>query len=279
MALEGSLDWVMVCNDPNRGKPVRALVHKTSRLYRKQSGLELEDLRREERDADGAPTLLLATGRGKVRAGIFSRNQLMTGGIESATALPMVRDARARGMRCIIPDPNARGERYGMETFGRTISAIVDSEDQAESSETQKQRPQQQQDERESSNMPLYVLAHSASGAQFVRHLREAANKHILPRVRAVAFTDSTHNVQWAKKDAPELARMLESSRSLYVRSSDVRRDADAKVRSPGEKAETDHFWEHRFGKIRTIWAGTAEHSLTNWTAHDHIWEHFDQFR
>jgi len=38
-----------------------------------------------------------------------------------------------------------------------------------------------------------------------------------------------------------------------------------------------DSFWEHRFGKIRTLWAGTADHALSNWAGHDHIWLHFDR--
>ena len=29
---------------------------------------------------------------------------------------------------------------------------------------------------------------------------------------------------------------------------------------------------------IRTLWAGTHEHALTNYTARFHIWDHFDEF-
>jgi hypothetical protein len=45
-----------------------------------------------------------------------------------------------------------------------------------------------------------------------------------------------------------------------------------------GKEVETDYFWEHQFGKIRTLCAGTAEHSLRNWFVHQHIWEHCDYF-
>ena len=41
-------------------------------------------------------------------------------------------------------------------------------------------------------------------------------------------------------------------------------------------ESETDSFWIHRFGKVKTMWAGTADHALTNWAAHSSIWDHFD---
>mmetsp|Transcript_11070 Transcript_11070/g.24387 ORF Transcript_11070/g.24387 Transcript_11070/m.24387 type:complete len:119 (-) Transcript_11070:188-544(-) len=47
--------------------------------------------------------------------------------------------------------------------------------------------------------------------------------------------------------------------------------------KSAGVKADTDTFWEHRFGKIKTLWAGTADHALSNWAAHEPIWRHFGQ--
>jgi len=258
-------------------------------------------------------TLLIATGKGKVRAGIFSRSHLMTSGIEPSTALPMVREARRRGMRCVIPDPNARGDRRGMETFGRTVSAVMDHEDHRDADEddlgedspgmsdgaargdnvssaggngTSCAAAQDTDDQRDG---PLYVLAHSASGAQFVRHLRESASSHLVPRIKAVAFTDSTHNVQWTKKHTddhhPRLAEMLESPEALYVRSNSVRDDAgwtgqgrERSMREAGEEAEGDKFWRHRFGDVQTVWAGTEDHSLTNWAAHLQIWDHFDRF-
>jgi hypothetical protein len=49
-------------------------------------------------------------------------------------------------------------------------------------------------------------------------------------------------------------------------------------LHSTGEPFQTDTFWQHRFGTIKTYWAGTNEHSLTNWYAHAKIWEHFDRF-
>mmetsp|Transcript_14646 Transcript_14646/g.31856 ORF Transcript_14646/g.31856 Transcript_14646/m.31856 type:complete len:162 (+) Transcript_14646:518-1003(+) len=140
------------------------------------------------------------------------------------------------------------------------------------------------------SRRSIYVLAHSASGGQLVRHLRE--DPALLPSIRAVAFTDSTHNVQWCKQN-PDLKDFLQRKNCVYLRSNGVRSSQSSvnvssrgKVircdcvgcdRSAGSEADTDHFWEHRFGKIRTLWAGTADHALSNWTGHKSIWDHFDE--
>lgn len=139
----------------------------------------------------------------------------------------------------------------------------------------------------------IYILAHSASGGQLVRHLREDTS--LLPSIRAIAFTDSTHNIQWCKDD-PSLMDFLSTNNCIYLRSNDVRtsqscvhvssRGKDIACqcvncthnrKSAGVVANTDSFWEHRFGKIRTLWAGTGDHSLSNWAGHDHIWLHFDR--
>ena len=42
-------------------------------------------------------------------------------------------------------------------------------------------------------------------------------------------------------------------------------------------EADTDRFWQHRFERICTLWAGTADHALSNWAGHESIWDHFDE--
>ena len=74
---EGDLEWVPICEE----RSISALV---SRGYCKQRGKR--------------QTLLIITGKGKVRSGIFSRRHIITTGIEASTALPMIREARSRNM-------------------------------------------------------------------------------------------------------------------------------------------------------------------------------------
>ena len=201
------------------------------------------------------PTLLIATGRGKVRAGIFSRKHLMCDDLECATALPMVREATARNMNVLIVDPNVHGEANGFVTFQKTMDYYF-----------------------EKSREKLYLLSHSASGGHMARYFLDRS-LHLLTRIRAVAFTDSTHTIQWAKPENQhqELKEMLQSDRCVYFRCSNPRRDGPKwYVHAAGDPVQTDSFWKHRFGTIKTMWAGTEEHSMTNWAAHGKIWEHFD---
>ena len=278
-------------------------------------------------------TLLIATGRGKVRAGIFSRHHLLTAGIEVGTSWHCIREARMRNWGVAIIDPNARGEEVGYESFKRSMSRLflgdtVDSYVAATDDQQQQHQTLCEQSsangttggdcggiDRQSSRASLsntttsatsapassstssshsiYILAHSASGGQLVRHLREDST--LLPSISAIAFTDSTHNVQWCKHD-PTLKDFLQKKNCVYLRSNDVRSSQSCvKVssrgkdiwcncitcvdhkKSAGMEADTDNFWEHRFGSIKTLWAGTADHALSNWAGHASIWDHFDE--
>jgi len=276
MQQEGKLEWVTICNDESKGEPVRALVDHDNRLVLDKSGDECADSSKanspqssQDRNGNRAiPVLLIITGKGKVRAGIFSRQHLLTTGIEASTGLPMIREAKRRGMKVVVLDPNARGDRKGMVTFEQSIRVLFGHR-AAPSSEDQ---PPTESDD-DSTDHLLYVLAHSAAGAQLVRYLMDKT--HDLSSIQAIAFTDSTHNIQWTKK-SPSLANLLESGSCLYFKSADQHRDADWQHRKLGEAVDTDKHWHHRYGKIKTLWAGTHEHALTNWVAHEHIWDHFD---
>ena len=304
-----NLEWVTLCNDERHHEHVKALVdadHPLA-LEEKEAVQELlgmhvhnvhEDEKKEleesnsEESTQKKSTLLIATGRGKVRAGIFSRFHLLTAGIEVGTAWHNIREARIRDMGVVIIDPNARGEQEGMETFKRSVVGLFTraAERVRNISRHGHEVVEQPMSAHASS---IYILAHSASGGQLVRHLRE--DPSLLPTIRAIAFTDSTHNIQWCKDD-PSLMQFLSTKNCIYLRSNDVRssqscihvssRGKDIACqcvncahnrKSAGVVADTDTFWEHRFGKIRTVWAGTADHALSNFAGHDHIWLHFDR--
>jgi hypothetical protein len=132
----------------------------------------------------------------------------------------------------------------------------------------------------------MYILSHSASGGHLVRYFLDKCHTPYVRNIRAIAFTDSTHSIQWAKgTHQTNWYDFLQSLRCIYFRCSSSTRDTiagdgDSKwyLHPAGEDVQTDSFWRHRFGKIRTVWAGTNEHSQTNWFAQAKIWEHFDQF-
>jgi hypothetical protein len=181
-------------------------------------------------------------------------------------------------MNVIILDPNVHGDRVGMVTFERSIShlfrrwekkeEVIITATTTEQSATLKQKQKN-----------LYVLSHSQSGAQFVRYLLNKSDR-FLPHIRAIAFTDSTHNIQWTKTTNQEgLRNLLESDKCVYFKRSDESTNHIlAPLASIGRVVDTDDFWKHRFGKIKTLCAGTSEHSLTNYFANELIWAHFVKY-
>jgi len=282
MIRDGQMEWVTIAQDQvvddnqSSMEPIRALV--STRLVEDESKLDQE------------PTLLIVTGKGHVRAGVFSRQHLLTSGLECSSAVQFVREAQKRTMNLIVLDPNARGDRFGMITFEKSMTHLfrrwekekkeVSTHDKASSTLEQRQQN-------------LHVLSHSQSGAQFVRYLLDKSECY-LSRIGAVAFTDSTHNIQWTKlKNQDALKHLLESEKSIYFKRSDktyasksLGKDTMVSstdyvlkpVSSIGQVVDTDEFWKHRFGNIKTLCAGTSEHSLTNWFASVYIWDHFDQY-
>ena len=219
------------------------------------------------------PLLLVVTGKGKVGAGIFSRRHLMTSGLEVATALPFVRDAIERNMNLILLDPNANGTQKAMKAVQRSLETLFFEQGTAKED--------------------IYILAHSMAGSQLVRFLHDntfiktstsgsptntpipnvKAGSAFLQQIKAVAFTDSNHNINWTKNNPP-VTDLLVGEASLYIKSHKLHDDK----KRLGELHHDCQFWKHRFGSIKTIWGGTNEHALTNYTGNDYIWDHFDNF-
>ncbi|CAB9516422.1 Mpv17 / PMP22 family [Seminavis robusta] len=280
MMKQYGLVWVTVCEGQEeqghcphphlkQGKhePIRALVNAEHPLAQQQRQLyeagNNNNKGTQEQNLEhysNRPTLLVATGKGKVRAGIFSRQHLMVSGMECSTSLPLVHEARKRDLNIVLVDPNAHGDRLGMVTFEKSMTKLFPS-------------PCHEK------NPDVYVLSHSASGSHFVRHILDGKFQQPLRHIRAIAFTDSTHNIQWPRqKGNQELVHLLESDTSIYFRCATAGTSENWSLHHAGQEASTDQFWRHRFGMVKTCWAGTKEHSLTNWFALTFIWEHFDRF-
>lgn len=296
-------------HEKRKKRPIRALV---SRKPQRNRGV-----------------LLILTGKGKVRGGIFSRRFLMTSGVRIGTCLNYVEEAMKRGMGIVILDPNVNSDREGMSTFRTSFQVLFSGETtkqtvpstpvcgeespksivatNANFVEEKKMEPGDDDSTVAATNAcefeitqhfqscNLYALAHSASGGFLLRTLLDNnrdndCNTHAgngdgesdvcnyayySHKVLGVAFTDGTQNLNWCKENN-NLRRFLEGPSSIYVKSSNVRTDDYWSERKAGEFVDTDGFWTHRFGNIKTIYAGTPEHSLINYTAEGCIWEHFD---
>ena len=204
-------------------------------------------------------TLFIVTGRGAVKAGIFSRKALVAGeGLETGSAWHLLREASLRRMKIIIPDPNCRGDRWGYDVVRQTFRALWPKDPHED----------------------VYMIIHSAGGSNVQRFLLdtpETAETH-LPQIQAMALTDSTHNLQWCKNQ-PKWKDFWESERCIYLKSAQLMRDADGSrwyLHAAGTPIQTDSFWKHRFGNILTCNAGTNVHAMTNWFGHQPIWKHLD---
>ena len=244
MITEGDLEWVEIDPATENQPAIRALV---SRGYRQHPT---------------RPILLIVTGKGKVQAGIFSRQHIMTSGLEPSCAIYQILEAKKREWTVVLLDPNARGEQMAMTTIQQSMENIFDFIEQREPATRE---------------MQLYIQAHSASGSHVVRYLMEKGEFY-LNHIRGIVFTDSTHNIQWCRtKNLPHLLTFLESSTCIYFRSTNTTRDNDWRTHRAGQLCpSSDEYWERRFGKVQTFWAGTTEHSLSDWNARHFIWYHFD---
>jgi len=270
MIQEGDLQWIDICD---KDVPVRALVS-PSCINAHSSAIDADNT---ERRAHQSSTFLITTGKGCVRAGIFSRKHLIVTGLEASTALPHIREAKKREMRIVMIDPNARGDRLGMDTFELSMKRIFDKTGSLHSY-----------------NDKVYILAHSQAGAQLVRFLLDDYNRSEAEqlKIKAIAFTDSTHNIQWTKAN-PDLSQLLSGRTSIYLKSTPAIGTPNNSYKNTcnannhqytnieeidvGKTLDTDHYWKHRFGTIRTLSAGTSVHELVNWTGRTCIWEHFDE--
>ena len=266
MAETCDLVWVTVCD--GRGGGLRAQrqgLHAQSRT-RSTPTEQMKDPIRAlvGRDVDARcpqDTFLVATGKGKVRAGIFSRHHLLTTGLEPSTALPLLYEARNRGMNCVLIDPNARGDGVGMDTFEVSIRSLFEqrrsiTQEENEDSDSEGDIETRTTIPADDADGSIYVLAHSAAGGQLVRYLlAQQDGESLLSRIRCITFTDSTHSIQWLKNH-PHISSLIESSMALYLRSANPMRDDNWENTSPGDDCPGDHFWSHRFGKTKTVWAG-----------------------
>ena len=171
-------------------------------------------------------------------------------------------------MEIVLLDPNVNGHEMGMEVIEASLEKLFFH--------------------RELDEEEIYVVAHSMAGAQLVRflHKHESASNDpngdttctkeetsFLQKIKAIAFTDSNHNINWCK-NTPSVSNLLVGPSCLYIKSHKVHDEP----KTLGEAHDDCQFWKHRFGDIKTLWAGTHEHALTNYTARFHIWDHFDEF-
>ena len=300
MSQEGSLQWTLlstykenIMDLENEVVRPSTTTNNNNNIYRSTSHDPILALIYSH--PSNTSTLIISTGKGKVKAGIFSRRHLLTSSIEVSTAWTFIHEARKRSMNIIVLDPNAHGDMYGMETFTLSMNRLLNVKDEETVGNNsnpilgQQQHPPPTRRRIGMNNdldisLPWYILSHSASGTQWVRYIMEKSmntpTSFVLPQ--AIVFTDSTHHIQWVKQNI-QLYDWLQSSHCLYIRSfhsqNGYDEEGEQQAQVVGNTCPVDSYWKHRFGNIQTVWAGTKDHSLSNWYARDVIWSHFDHYR
>lgn len=246
-----NLTWVNLFD--YEGKPIQALV--STDLYHPSTHQH-----QQQQQSSKPPILLVLPGKGKSRAGILSVVELLVSGLERGSALYHVQQASKRGWSIVLLDPNASGKTEGSVLIRWSLDCLATV----------------------IQDRPLYLLAHSAAGGYLVQYLLQGKfRQELLSSIQRLAFTDSTHNVQWARDDPP-VERFLQSQRVLYIRNcSENPSDTFSKHKhkKTGELHEGDKWWQRRFGNIRTVWAGTTSHSAMCWVARHVIWDFFNEIK
>jgi hypothetical protein len=199
------------------------------------------------------------TGKGKSRAGILSVKHLLISGMEVGSASYHIEQALFRNWNIVCLDPNAWGTHHGMEVLEKSLDKLL-------------------LDDGAKKKGHVAILAHSASGGYIVRYLL-SGNRHLelFQRLQCIAFTDSTHRLAWARNH-PQLHNFLQSKKCLYIRNNSLGSDfphVAYKEPKAGDDCKVDEWWRARFGSLRTVWAGTSDHSLVCWMARKVVWEFF----
>ena len=213
-------------------------------------------------------TLIIMNGRGVARAGILSTRHTFESGVEKGSAAVHIHEARQRNMAVVCLDSNAQGSTKILESVCQSLDspALV---------------PYLR-------DTPLYFLCHSAAGGNLVQYLLRTTTTSRTPsfsldQIRALVFTDSTHDLQWLSlQKNPNMVAFLQSPTCLYIRNN---REHVGDTFGPNHKHQAagdpyntsrDQHWKKRFGDIRTVYAGTTDHSLMCYQARHVIWEFFD---
>jgi hypothetical protein len=259
------------------------------------------DTSREKIDC---PILLILPGKGESRAGILSTRHLTQSSMEEGSCTFHIKEAQKRGYSIILADSNAYGKHMKaqclIESLRYIFNSLLSFSDTFDASDELK------------SKRKIHILAHSASGGYFIRHLLDDQNMSCeskmlscsfpIENIESLVFTDSTHNIQWLKNKKSDdchyshhLTQFLQSEKCLYIKNNSEHPSetfANHKDKPPGssfyscndDRKKNNHHCtpgelhhKRRFGAIPTVWAGTTDHSAMCWVARNVIWQFFDR--
>ncbi|KAL6051577.1 Cotranscriptional regulator FAM172A [Balamuthia mandrillaris] len=178
--------------------------------------------------------LLLVQGSGAVRPGQWARALCINNSLEHGTIFPYLKEAKKGGYGVIVFNPNQNGEIIE-QTAGpdpKSKEAFLAPARKITSASPRK-RPKivkirgNESPEahvlyvwdhfvRQAQASDICIVAHSAGGANTMALLRRR-QEEVLPKLRAIAFTDSVHWVH--PRDSEEIKAFMKENAVNWVRS------------------------------------------------------------
>jgi len=213
------------------------------------------------KDWQSNPNLLvLITGTGSVRAGVWGRQLCVVDSLEHGTGLEMMMWAvGTKGWAAVAMDPNdpagvVDDADQDPDTRGLlhcvAVSKLLSARAQATS---------------------MFFVAHSFGGACFIDSLALAFGDRDLPRLRAVAFTDSVHYVEDECIQLDGGTKRLSKAQLAWVRAS------GRHWRQAKEPLDTVEDEFNSSSGCRTVSAGIMDHPSVNFAADPSIREFFEE--
>eukprot|EP01119_Soliformovum_irregulare_P009878 TRINITY_DN2378_c1_g1_i2.p1 TRINITY_DN2378_c1_g1~~TRINITY_DN2378_c1_g1_i2.p1 ORF type:complete len:528 (-),score=126.03 TRINITY_DN2378_c1_g1_i2:269-1810(-) len=172
--------------------------------------------------------MLLIQGSGAVRAGQWARALCINDSLKSGSIIPYIVRAREEGYAIVVFNPNlnavpkkeSRPSHSEMMTPGKPSLKSRDMIDiDGHKSSLQHTITIWDTIASQSPAKHIVIVAHSAGGHCTTTLLRDR-QKDILPRLKAVAFTDSVHSI--SPKDPAPVRKFLKSHAKNWVMSSEA---------------------------------------------------------
>eukprot|EP01094_Clydonella_sp_ATCC50884_P023062 TRINITY_DN5431_c0_g2_i3.p1 TRINITY_DN5431_c0_g2~~TRINITY_DN5431_c0_g2_i3.p1 ORF type:complete len:274 (-),score=80.16 TRINITY_DN5431_c0_g2_i3:273-1094(-) len=173
--------------------------------------------------------LLIIQGSGAVRAGQWARALCINDSLNTGSILPYLKEAHARGWATVVMNPNQwTDDRELPDDPDFDASVFLSTEKRARSKPVERRRIRCSSNPSEhcqyvweeiASKSPardVLIVAHSAGGPCTLSLLRHA-KESLVPRVRAIAFTDSVHFV--GKHEEEHVKRVVSARAVNYVTS------------------------------------------------------------
>ncbi|MCJ8746812.1 hypothetical protein PDJAM_G00146060 [Pangasius djambal] len=236
--------------------------------------------------------LVLIQGSGVVRAGQWARRLIINEDLDSGTQIPFIKKAMQEGYGVIVLNPNENAlevEKVG-DPSTDTWDEPAEKRERKEECEGKKKKDgyekyRNPQKERETKRIPIrensspeehtlyvwdhfisrsrakniFVVAHSYGGLSFVELMIQREDD-VMSRVRAVAMTDSVHNL-WHQEASRSIREWLKERCCNWVSSSEP-------LDTPVDSLLPD---------CRRCSAGTERHELTSWNSFKSIFRFFNE--